>query len=567
MSEVSDQAARLRALTDLDATLLVEAAAGTGKTALIAGRLTLLLASGCTPSSLAAITFTEAAASELSDRVHRYVDTLLDGGIPTPLKAALPSGLAAQELAQLAEARTRLEELTATTIHGFCQKLIQSYAVEADVDPGAQVVDETHAKIAFDRVFDQWLRRRLTTSAAADDPIALLSKGDPARVVSTLRRLASFRREHRSARAIAPDLNGRPDLDLVEAVGAFRAWQTCGEAEPRTGALLADFEVLAEFYRDTFETTPTFASLWALAHPPRVPSMREDAYDFRPPQLKGAWRQLAGQAQGDRLHDEALSHFTRVHASFRSLLGRVATALVWTLSSELDEVLEAYSEFKRSAAVLDFDDLLYGARDLVKAHENVRTALSQRFSRVLVDEFQDTDPIQAEILFRIAAIDPAEKWEDSALRSGALFMVADPKQAIYRFRGADIECYERARSAIQRQHPEGVLRVTSSFRSLPDILAHVNRCFETQLSGEGQPGYVRLTSTRQDTPRSLPCVAKKTIEVPPSSRVNDVRDAEAREVAKICARLIGNMEVVLDDGVKRPLLPADIALLAPTRVC
>ncbi|MCE9658281.1 MAG: UvrD-helicase domain-containing protein [Burkholderiales bacterium] len=563
MTGVSDQAARLRALTDLEATLLVEAAAGTGKTALIAGRLTMLLASGSAPSSLAAITFTEAAASELSDRVHRYVDTLLEGGLPTPIKAALPSGLTAQQLAQLSQARGRLEELTATTIHGFCQKLIQSYAVEADVDPGAQVLDETHAKIAFDRVFDQWLRRRLTTTAGSDDPIALLSKEDPTRVVSTLRRLATFRRDHRSARAIAPDLSGRPDVELVAAVDAFRAWHTCVDAEPRTAALLGDFEVLASFYQDTFKTTPTFASLWALGHPPRVPSMRDESYDFRLPQLKGAWRQVAGEAEGDRLHDEALSHITRVHACFRALLGKVATALVWTLSSELDEVLEAYSQFKRSAAVLDFDDLLYGARDLVKGHENVRIALSQRFSRILVDEFQDTDPIQAEILFRIAAVDFADRWEDSTLRSGALFMVADPKQAIYRFRGADIECYERARRAVRNQHAEGVLRVTSSFRSLPEILAHVNRCFETQLSAPGQPGYVPLTSTRREAPRALPCVAKRTIKLPPSPRVNDVRDAEAREVAEICARLIGNMEVVLDDGARRPLLPADIALLAP----
>lgn len=564
MTEIADKAARLRALTDLDATLLVEAAAGTGKTALIAGRLTMLLASGCAPSSLAAITFTEAAASELSERVHGYVDMLLGDQIPVPLKDALPTGLSETQHGQLSAARARLEELTATTIHGFCQALIQSYAVEADIDPGAQVMDETHAEIAFDTVFDQWLRRRLTLSVASDDPIAVLSKVDPTHVVSNMRRLARFRRNHRSARPLPRDLGGRPDLDLVEAVREFKTWHSSVPPEPGTDALLAGLEVLAAFYQDGFKTEPSFELLWRFAHPPRIPSMRGNSYDLNPPQLKGAWGKVAGESEGARLHDEAVAHFRRVDACYRALLGKIATALIWTLSTQLDEVLDAYAQFKRKAAVLDFDDLLYRARDLVKGHENVRAALGQRFSRILVDEFQDTDPIQAEILFRIAAVDSAGNWQDSTLRNGALFMVGDPKQAIYRFRGADIEIYERARNSVRQQHPDNVLHITSSFRSLPDILAHVNRCFEAQLSAAGQPGYVPLTSTRPEAPQPFPCVAKKTIELPPAPKANDVRDAEAREIAEICAQLIGNMEVTLDDGSRRPLVPADIALLAPT---
>lgn len=563
MSETADKAVRLRALMDLDATLLVEAAAGTGKTALIAARLTMLLTNGCAPSSLAAITFTEAAASELSERVHRYVDQLLTGAIPPPLEDVLPTGLSETQLAQLSAARAKLEEVTATTIHGFCQTLIHSYAVEADIDPGAQVIDETHAKIAFDAVFDQWLRRRLTPTVASDDPIAVLSREDPTHVVSKVRKLARFRQEHRAARPLPPDLSGRPDIELVEAVREFKLWRSSVPPEPGTDALLTGLEALALFYQDTFKTQPSFETLWRLAHPPRIPSMRKDSSDLKAPQVKGAWKKIAGEDAGARLHDEALAHFKRVDASYRALLGKIATALVWTLSAQLDEVLEMYAQFKRKAAVLDFDDLLYRARDLVRSHEHVRVALGQRFSRILVDEFQDTDPIQAEILFRIAAIASAEDWHDSRLREGSLFMVGDPKQAIYRFRGADIETYKRARDAIRRQHPGNELHITSSFRSLPDILAHVNRCFESQLSAAGQPGYVPLTSTREESPHRFPCVAKKTIELPPGPNVSDVRDAEARVVAETCERLIGNMEIVAEDGSRRPLAPSHIALLAP----
>lgn len=564
MNSHTDSAARVRALQDLDATLLVEAAAGTGKTALIAGRLTMLLLSGHTPSSLAAITFTEAAASELSARVHRYVEQLLSGSVPIPLKAVLPTELTESHRACLLAASASLEELTTSTIHGFCQTLIHSYAVEADIDPGAQVMDATHAEIAFDAVFDRWFRSRLSVDTS-NDPIAVLSREDPVHVVSTVRDLARFRLQHRTARPRAADLGGRPDIDLSEAVREFAAWRTDTPFERETDKLLADLTTLATFYRDSFVSLPDFESLWRLAQPPKVSSMyKNDSFDLKTPKLKSAWQKAAGANEGIRLNDEMMQHFQRVDACYRTLLGKVATALIATLSAELDSVLKDYDDYKRRAAVLDFDDLLYRACDLVRSHEPVRKALGERYRRILVDEFQDTDPIQAEILFRITASESPANWQDSRLRDGALFMVGDPKQAIYRFRGADIEIYERARNAIRKRHPDNILHITRSFRSMPEILAHVNRCFEGPLSAPGQPGYVALASTRSETHEVSACVAKIIIETAPNPSSNDIRDAEAEAVANICARLINNMEITDGDDRKRALAPADIALLAPT---
>ncbi|MDY6947750.1 MAG: UvrD-helicase domain-containing protein [Pseudomonadota bacterium] len=564
MTANTDDTARIRALQDLDATLLVEAAAGTGKTALIAGRLTMLLLSGHAPASLAAITFTEPAASELSARVHRYVEQLLAGHVPIPLKAALPNGLSESQRVSLTAASASLEELTTSTIHGFCQTLIHSYAVEANIDPGAQIMDATQAEIAFDVVFDRWFRSRLSLDTS-NDPIAVLSREDPSHVVSTVRDLARFRLQHRTARPREADLSGRPDIDLAESVREFEAWRSGTPLERETDKLLADLRGLATFYHDTFASPPDFESLWRLAQPPKVSSMyKNDSFDLKTPQLKSAWQKAAGATDGPHLNDEMMQHFQRVDGCYRTLLGKVATALIARLSAELDGVLEDYEDFKRRAAVLDFDDLLYRARDLVRSHEAVRKALGERYTRILVDEFQDTDPIQAEILFRIAAADCPANWQDSALRDGALFMVGDPKQAIYRFRGADIEIYERARQAIRERHPENVLHITRSFRSMPEILAHVNRCFEAPLSAKGQPGYVALTSTRDDTPQASACVAKISIDTAPNPSSNDIREAEAEAVADVCARLIGNMQIVDGDGNRRPLVPADIALLAPT---
>jgi CRISPR-associated exonuclease Cas4 len=100
---------------------------------------------------------------------------------------------------------------------------------------------------------------------------------------------------------------------------------------------------------------------------------------------------------------------------------------------------------------------------MLRQNEKVRTAAARRFQRILVDEFQDTDPIQAEIAFLLAcAGTSADAWYERRLLPGRLFMVGDPRQAIYRFRGADIATYRHAREAVERSFPGHVLHVTSS---------------------------------------------------------------------------------------------------------
>jgi CRISPR-associated exonuclease Cas4 len=564
MKRLADGPARLRILTDLGATLLVEAAAGTGKTALMAGRVTMLLARGTSPGTIAAITFTELAASALSARVHRYVEELLAGRVPEPLRLALPDGLDSDQRRALSAAAAKVDELTTATIHAFCQTIISCYAVEADIDPGARILDAIQAAAAFDSVFEQWLKRRLNAPERPGDPIATLSRDDPRRIVETLQELARFRLRYRGACTLPADLSGRPDIDLVDAVADFRRWISSQPAESKTLELVGELETLANFYASSFDPPPDFATLWRLAHPPQLACMRRHSFDLLTPRRKSTWERLAGKERGARLNEEATTCFERVNRCYRILLGRIATALIAQLSTTLDEVLDEYAAFKRAAAVLDFDDLLEKARALVRQHDDVRRALGERYRHIFIDEFQDTDPIQSEILFRIGAEDRAERWQDSALRVGALFMVGDPKQAIYRFRGADIGSYSQARAAIERQWPGNIVQVTANFRSRPDILAHINHCFAHPLSGDGQPGYVPLTSTLGGPDHDLPCAARITVDVPPDSRPAQIRDAEAEAVADLCTRLIGNLRVRDEDGAIVPLTAAGIAMLAPT---
>src|SRR6185369_10729250 len=135
MTMLADDGERLRALTELESTMLVEAAAGTGKTSLLAGRVIMLLAAGISPALIAAITFTELAAGELRQRVARYLDLLLSGTVPDELLLCLPNGPAEAQKTALQAAAARLDELTCSTIHGFCHALLRVYSVEAGIDP------------------------------------------------------------------------------------------------------------------------------------------------------------------------------------------------------------------------------------------------------------------------------------------------------------------------------------------------------------------------------------------------------------------------------------------------
>jgi CRISPR-associated exonuclease Cas4 len=351
----------------------------------------------------------------------------------------------------------------------------------------------------------------------------------------------------------------------VESVEAFRRWFDGVPGPDRATADVRELEQLAAHYQGQFDNLPGFDALWRLAHPPRVSIMRARQFNLNRYERRGAWRRGRGAAEAARLADEATAHYDRCADAFRELLGRVATAILHLFWAQLDGLWTSFECFKRDAAVLDFDDLLYTTRDVLWGIENVRAAAAGRFRRILIDEFQDTDPIQCEIVFLLtSAGEPASRWDKRRLLPGHLFMVGDPKQAIYRFRGADLATYRHARDVVARQFPGNVIRVTSNFRSCADILHHIDRCFEEPFAAQDTGGYVTLEPTRGEADHGLPCVAKVKVSVLPQTHVDTIRDDEARIVAETCARLISNV-AIRRRGATRLLTPGDIALLAPIR--
>ena len=286
-----DEANRRRALTDLRSSLLVEAAAGTGKTSLMAGRVAMLLADGCEPRNVAAITFTELAASELSTRIRFYIHELLAGRIPRVFECAAPDGLSERQKANLKAAAERLDELTTSTIHGFCQEVIRSYAIETGLDPGSRVVDGPNADAMFDSTFADWLTGRLSRVASSDDAVAVLSKDDPLHVAEILKKLASLKREHPTARTVPAQPDARPDIDFCETVDEFARWFARTKGEQKTASIVADLGKLSAYYMDCFARPPDFERLWALGRPPRAAVMKARGFDLAPYRCKGSWQE------------------------------------------------------------------------------------------------------------------------------------------------------------------------------------------------------------------------------------------------------------------------------------
>jgi len=570
---LADEAARVAAMTSHDRSLLVEAGAGSGKTAVMAGRVALLLAGGVEPRSIAAITFTELAASELLARVRDFVDALVDGDVPVELRPALPEGLSAAQRDALEIACRNIDEITCSTIHGFCQRLVKPYPVEADIDPGAGLLDSIEADLLFEDVVDDWLRENL--GGAEGTLLAELVYRSPNRAVTLVKRSAAVLRDHRDA--CAPPAEAIPPLveAFRTAAADFESFVESAAAQEEESVRVA--ECFAEMAGAIAEAAAAGepAALVRILTSQAAPELCTTSGSFRKYQKKGKW-QAAAKAAGlsktdaETLNAQADALNTACCQSWSHLLEAAAGQVLHELLNLARPIADRYRERKRIAAYLDFDDLIISARNLLRGHSEVRLALSQRFRHLLVDEFQDTDPDQTEIFWRLCG-DPTlgedADWRTFAIRPGALFLVGDPKQAIYRFRGADVAAYLEARDAFLKRSPDDVLSISTNFRSCGSILTFVNECFEPHLSADGQPGFTSLDPFHPDREPG-PCVAALDVacgneEGKASSETQ--RDCEAEAVAELCARLIGSHSITdRRAGGTRPCRPGDIALLAPT---
>ncbi len=478
---VSDAEARRRIRKSLDESLIVEASAGTGKTTELVQRIVAVLASGRTTiDRIAAVTFTHKAAGELKLRLREELDRQRQ---------------AAAGSRALEDALERLEEASIGTIHSFCAQLLRERPVEACVDPAFEELSEQESSRLYQRSFRAWLERRL------DEP----SPG--------LRR-AFARLAWRDSWDDSPPLEqlqyaGRKLVEWRDYPAKWERRPFAREEEIRT--LLTQARELAELSSRPRRVTD---NLYVGLQPVRlfVQGVERSAVAGAPQDydtleslllklgrdLRRETRKGSGEYGGGVAREELIRRRNELFQWIEEFRRRADADLAAELQEEMSGLVGEYDQRKRRQGKLDFVDLLVCARDLVKNQQPVREYLQRRFSHLFIDEFQDTDPLQAEILLLLAADDPAESdWLKVRPLPGKLFVVGDPKQSIYKFRRADIQLYRQVRDAMVERGC-GLVALRKSFRSVPNLQQFVNTAFETEMDGDGHAEWIPLEKHRDE---------------------------------------------------------------------
>ena len=561
----ADAPERRRALLDHTTSMQVEASAGTGKTTLMAGRIAMLLCAGAHPRSIAAITFTELAAAELKARTAAMARDLARGAQVRGV-SEIVGPLDKDSRARLDETIASLEEMTCTTIHGFCHRILERWANARTWPPGRRISEAANTRRREHRALAQWARAR----TMHDDPDAIaLAEMLIEREAETLDLLGEIARKAKLLEH-APGPQEPTSAPLAQAVERFAA---CTHAfaqrlaagpvdEADTTAAAAAFADLATHGLRCTGAGGPYEAL-------QVRRLRAGAEistaagGWRAYRKKSKW--MAAAKNGHVAKADALSSLEAAQAGYlactqgwnaviESATATIASAVV-RLSREAHD---AYERAKREEAAADFDDLIAAARAMLREDAQATAAVRERYRYLLVDEFQDTDAAQAEIVWRVASSGQAASWREATLRPGALFTVGDPKQAIYGFRGADVRTYLETKRIMARDRATAQIAVRANFRCRPALIRYVNERFAAPLDeGAGQPGFIALDAARPEGEGTSEVQRLPRTEPSEDANAGDTRAGEAHAVARLCARWIATQA----PGASRP---SDIALLAPT---
>ncbi len=524
---MNDQDQRERIRSGLDSSLIVEAAAGTGKTTELVARMIRVLAEGrAKMNQLAAVTFTEKAAGELKLRLRSELERT---------RARTEDD---NQRLNLGEALAHLEEAQLNTIHGFCLDLLRERPVEAGVDPGFQPMDEAESERLYGEAFDAWMQKELD---------------HPREGVRRVLRRKSFGTGGDRESAPAERLR-QAGWDLLQWRDLPGKWRR--DAFDRQSSVDSLVTQIKEYAEMTGRACPLPVRLFrdSVAAADRLHHTRSihspQSYDDLEARLvelardRGLTRPPTGLA---RLKREALAEaHERLMTALKAFARAADADLAALLREEIWETLESYDRFKNERGRLDFLDLLLLARNLIRDQDGVRADFQKRFTHLFVDEFQDTDPLQAEILLLLVADDPRERdWHAVTPVPGKLFLVGDPKQAIYRFRRADVGVYQEVKALLCGR---GVvhLTLTTSFRATPAIQNAVNFAFAPLMDGNSetlQAGYVPLAAHRAD-PESQPSLVALSVASP----YGKMRFSEASVEACLPETIGGFIEWMIRDS-------------------
>ena len=551
---VTDRQQRELAETTFDKNVVVLAGAGTGKTTLLVNRLTHLLVKEPNPipiTRIVALTFTNKAATEMKVRLRDRLTALVcssadsarstEGGAVTPQALRDRYKLSTDDI--ISRARTALRDLEKAqigTLHSFAAHLLRLHPLESGVDPAFQEDDGARFDEQFPQAWDAWLEQELGHQGANHGLW---------RAILNCTTVHEVRLFARSLCSELVDLNAlSAQMESGELEGPIVEWLT--EIRNRAQALLDRHDrAKRRKIEDMLASTVRLADL-LLAR--GEAGLHEFPKADREQLERDPGNSVAGWEKSD--FDEAKSVIKYVqelqsvdYIFFKHVLSLLTTFVLSTRSSFL------------ASGWLSFDGLLARARTLLRDHPVVRERVKEEYRAILVDEFQDTDPVQYEIILAVSEEQGRcqSSWRNIALEAGKLFVVGDPKQSIYAFRRADIEAFDRV---VQKVEAEGgvVFKLTDNFRSDASVLHPINEVFDRLFVRRAnvQPGNVPLVASRRSRlPESATGVHLQIVTPRPDDEPFDAAGATRAE-SEMLARWI--KEQALSNATVRP---GHIALL------
>ena len=551
---LADEAARRRIATDLGTTLFVAAGAGSGKTTQLVERVVALVLAGTPMEAIAAITFTDKAADELRQRVAAALQARAD----TPDSADAAD--------RCRRALDQLDQAALCTLHAFAQRILTAYPVEAGLPPAVAVLDEIESDIDFEERF-QGFYAELIARPELERTLMLALELDI--TAEQLRSVAERLDDNWDlVRVRAEPVPEPPPLDLTPVLTAGRdLLDCCGNVGPgdNLAAYMQDWlpgwlEQL-ESAIDGGADELDLLDLVRHSEPPKPGSLGGNAWSST----------TYGSSKGAR---DALKGLASTGYD-GSALGRVIDALVEPILARLGDELARFTlhqaQTRRRSGRLTFHDLLVLCRAVVHEQEHgprIRRELAQRYQALLLDEYQDTDPLQLDIVRAIAV--PPEAGDEGPPRPGQLFFVGDPKQSLYRFRRADIDLFLRTPSLVDAEP----VSLTSNFRSTPPVIDWINHVFDQLIVGataddgsRAQPDFEALSARPTPDLAGTPVTVLGANAHPTGTLIGDLRQAEAVDVAALIERIVREGWEVRPhrDGPPVPARRRDIAVLIPAR--
>ena len=539
----------------------VEAGAGSGKTVMLIQRLlTLIIEHGVRIDEIAAITFNEAAAAELTARLRRALIQVSDTGEYTlgngqPRTFPAP----AQAKTRAAQALEGLPGAALGTLHSFCLRVLKQYPLEAGLPPKVDAVDDLAAYFSPAQ-HSEAIIETITALFEGDEEAAAAIDALPTDItadefLTQLQFLLGEGVTFQHIQELAEWMDAHwGELDATIAAPAFEA--------PSEDELRASLRKELRLIRDRAHTSGVSDKLLAFFDESLADlDAAESLADLKlgKPGNTGGSKPEAKQAKEEYKAFLVQLEALGLHA------GYAATS---TIAPVLAALVREAADARRRTGVLEFHDMIYLTQKLVD-NDEVRAKLHEQYRVIFVDEFQDTDPAQLDIVTAIA------RGPHDTPQPGRLFMVGDPKQSIYKFRNADIDTYVAARtSAAARDADHGVKQLSRNFRSSQAVVAAVNELYgqlfdahAASTDGPAQAHYVPML------PQDATDGCEGAFIVLQDWDAEDLTPTELREreaadvVALIRAAVAGvDPRFVHHSGTRAggPMRYSDIAIVVPT---